>query len=100
MISDRTRPEAEARLPETQSDAQRVAEALRESEERYRELFENANDIIYTLDLAGNITSVNQAGEIITGYTREELLQMNMAQLLTSESIAAGLDMLDGKLDG
>src|SRR5205807_960593 len=44
--------------------------ALRESEERYRELFENANDIIYTQDLQGNFTSINRTGEQLTGYTR------------------------------
>jgi GAF domain-containing protein len=39
--------------------------ALLESEMRYRDLFENANDVIYTIDLAGNITSLNKAGERI-----------------------------------
>src|SRR5690242_67718 len=47
-------------------------EIIRESEERYRELFENANDIIYTHDLQGNFTSLNRSGERITGYSREE----------------------------
>lgn len=56
-------------------------EALRESEKRYRELFDNAIDMVYTHDLAGNFTSLNRAGEKITGYTRDELLTMNFAQL-------------------
>ncbi|HEU5131781.1 MAG TPA: response regulator, partial [Pyrinomonadaceae bacterium] len=47
----------------------RTSAALRESEERYRELFENANDIIYTHDLQGNFTSLNRSGERITGYS-------------------------------
>jgi PAS domain S-box-containing protein len=92
--------ESEAAARDTQTDHQRIAEALRESEERYRELFENANDIIYTLDLAGNLTSVNQAGEIITGYTRQELLKMNLTQLLSPDSVVAGLEMFDRKLEG
>jgi PAS domain S-box-containing protein len=41
----------------------RADEELRRSEERYRELFENANDIVYTHDLDGIVTSVNVAGE-------------------------------------
>src|SRR5688572_24878768 len=49
-------------------------DSLRNSEERYRDLFENANDIIYTQDLQGRLTSLNKAGERLTGYSREEAL--------------------------
>jgi PAS domain-containing protein len=54
------------------TDSRRAEASIRESEERYRELFENANDIIYTHDLQGNFTSLNRSGERITGYSREE----------------------------
>src|SRR5438876_4833760 len=47
---------------------ERAEAALREERERYRELFENANDILYTLDLAGRVTSLNAAGEQIIGH--------------------------------
>src|SRR5688500_2342912 len=43
-------------------------EALRASEERYRDLFENANDVVFTTDLQMRFTSLNLAGEAITGY--------------------------------
>lgn len=62
-------------------------EALRTSEERYRELFENANDIVYAHDLQGNLISWNAAGERISGYTREQALKMNLAQIVAAEHL-------------
>ena len=59
--------------------------ALRQSEEKYRELIENANDIIYTVDLSGTFTSINRAGERLTGYTREEALGMNIADVTSPD---------------
>ena len=63
-------------------------DALRESELRYRELFENANDIVYTHDLEGNFTSLNKAGELITGYSVEEALTKNIADVLAPEHLS------------
>ena len=74
-------------------------EALRHSEERYRELFENAHDIIYTHDLAGNFASINKMGEQVTGYTREEALSMNISRLLTAESLELARQMMDRKVN-
>jgi PAS domain S-box-containing protein len=67
-------------------ERQRDAQAVRESEERYRDLFENASDIIYSHDLHGNLTSLNRAGEQVLGYTNEEITRMNLAQVLTPAS--------------
>ena len=48
---------------------------------RYMDLFENANDVIYTHDMTGRLLTINRAGEVMTGYSRDELLKMTIFDL-------------------
>jgi PAS domain S-box-containing protein len=73
---------------------------LRASEERYRELFENANDIVFTTDLAGTFTSVNRAGEQLSGYRRDETAGMKLSDLMPREYLEQARQMLARKLAG
>ena len=72
---------ARAKLQERATELQKLMTNLRESEEKYRTIFESANDVIVTLDLKGNIMAVNSKVEKITGYRREELMGKNIARL-------------------
>ncbi len=81
------------------TENRKAQKALQENEQRYRELFENANDIIYTHDLTGNFTSLNRSGEKITGYSREEALQMNIGDVLAPEYVALARKMIAQKTD-
>ncbi len=65
-----------------------VQERLALSETRYRELFENAIDIVYLHDLDGRLLAVNEAAVRATGYARDELLGMNIRVLLTADDAA------------
>lgn len=56
-------------------------EALRESEKRFRVMVEAAGDAIYIHDRYGVIYDVNQAATKQTGYSYDELLNLNVAQL-------------------
>ena len=80
------------------TERKRTEEALKRSEKEYRELFENANDLIYTHDLKGDFTSLNRAGEKITGYTREEALTMNVADVVAPEYLTGARQMIADKL--
>jgi two-component system cell cycle sensor histidine kinase/response regulator CckA len=55
---------------------------LQESEKRYRQVVENATEIIYTVDERGNFTYANPAGLKVTGYSLGELRRLNYADLL------------------
>ena len=78
---------------------QRDVTAVREAEERYTSLLENAHDIIYSHDLAGNYLTINRAGSEITGYTREEILGgLNIAQVVAPEHLELARRMTERKL--
>ena len=64
------------------TDVRRAHQELVKSESRYRHLFEDASDAIMTFDSLGRFTSVNDAGERISGYPREELIGRFFGPLL------------------
>ena len=73
-------------------------EQVRKSEGMYRELFENANDIIYTHDFQGTFLSINKAGERISGYSREEIVGKNISEIVCPEYLPLARDMIAKKL--
>jgi PAS domain S-box-containing protein len=82
------------------SGRKKTEEALVASEERYRELFENANDMLYTLDLEGNLTSINRMGESLLGRPRNELLGKPINNVVLPEDLDRVQTMLERKLAG
>jgi two-component system cell cycle sensor histidine kinase/response regulator CckA len=68
--------------------------SLSQSEERYRVYFENAMDAIYVHDLTGRYIQVNKAGEELIGYSREEILQMRISDVVPR----ANLDQIHQRL--
>jgi len=62
--------------------------ALRESNNKYRMLIEQASDGIFILDKKGYLTEVNSRACEMLGYEREELLQLHLTELILAEDIA------------
>jgi PAS domain S-box-containing protein len=59
--------------------------ALQQSELKYRDLFENANDAIFILDSNLNYKDVNKKAVEVSGYQRKELLKMNIFDIIPPE---------------
>jgi PAS domain S-box-containing protein len=78
-------------------ERKQAEEALRESEDRYRDLVECSQYLICTHDLQGQILSVNQEGARLLGYNKTDLLQKNVRDLLNPrfmDEFAAYLDTI------
>lgn len=65
----------------------RLYQQVRASEQRYRDLFENANDAIFAHDMEGRIFAANLACSRLSGYSKAELLGMNVRQLFPAEDL-------------
>lgn len=82
------------------TQARRDQEALRASEERYRDLVDNANDAIHSVDLEGKILFTNKAWQRMLGYTREELATLTLFDLVPPEKREAARQWLERAPEG
>ena len=67
---------------------------LRVSEEKYRELVENANSIILRMDLNGRITFFNEFAQTFFGYSEDEILGKNVVDTIMSQRDSSGHDFM------
>ena len=72
--------------------------ALRESEQRYRLIFEQADDIVFTADLEQRVTDCNAAGAASLGYQREAIMGRSIADFVSPADFAQTTAMLQSKL--
>jgi len=67
---------------------------LQDSDERYRELFDNASDMVFFTDALGRITAMNPAGERLTGYSSSELPALNLIEMIAPRHARLADEML------
>ncbi len=64
------------------TELKEAEQQLIESEEKYRDLFENATDLIQSLDMKGNILYVNDAWKNTVGYSEKEIENKNIFEVI------------------
>ena len=72
-------------LAESIAEKNHLLDSLSESEEKYRELVENLNDVIYSVDNDGTITYVSPLAESIFGYPDHEIVGRRFSELIYLE---------------
>ena len=70
-----------------------AAEAIRQSEGKYRELLQNANSIILRWDKNGHITFFNEFAQSFFGFTEEEILGQHVVGTIVPETESTGRDL-------
>jgi PAS domain S-box-containing protein len=70
---------------------------VKESSEKFWDLFENSRDILFTMDDSGVLTAVNREAEIFSGYGKTELVGKSVLDFLTPEGAEWARRMLGGE---
>lgn len=82
------------------SEQKRIDAALRESEEKYRDLVENISDIIYTVDAVGTLTYMSPVVNHLGGFTSKEVTGRPFAEFIHPEDLPALLESFQQTLTG
>jgi two-component system cell cycle sensor histidine kinase/response regulator CckA len=85
LVKETLSPELLQRALRYAIERKRAESAALQCEERFHDLFENAKDILFTLDLEGRITSLNKSAEEVMGWSKGEVLQRNIKSLVAPE---------------
>ncbi len=72
---------------------------VKESSEKFWDLFENSLDILLTTDASGTVTAANKTAETFSGYTKSDLIGKNILDVLTPEGAETAKRMLRGDTD-
>lgn len=75
------------KLQSIQNQQKELIQKLKENEKKYSSIFFHSNEVVFLLDLKGNILDVNQKTMDLFGLKREEILSLKILQLLDRSSL-------------
>ncbi|MCX5849959.1 MAG: PAS domain S-box protein, partial [Deltaproteobacteria bacterium] len=82
------------------SERKKAEETLRESEERYRALFDRSLDLVYVIDFEGLFIDANDTALNRLGYKREDLRTVYITQLLSEDQLPLAIKTIQDVRDG
>ena len=71
------------------TERKKMEEKLKESEKKYRQLWENAGDVLFVIDLEGNLLEANRTARELFGYKKEEVRELNIKDVVDERYLPA-----------
>ncbi|MCK4823404.1 PAS domain S-box protein, partial [bacterium] len=81
-------------LEESEAQHKQTDEALQESEERYKALFDRSLYFVYVHDFEGNFLDANKATLNLLGYTKKDISSLSFSSLLDEEQLPIAIKSL------
>jgi PAS domain S-box-containing protein len=82
------------------TERRETAAALRESEEKYRELVESINDVIFAIDAHGIFTYMSPVIHVMTGYRPEDIVGRHFSEFIHPDDVAFVVRDFEATLSG
>ena len=82
------------------TERKQAEEKLRESEEQYYDILENANDLIQSVDVDGRLLYANRAWRETLGYAQEEISELSFLDIIHPESQAHCMEIFQQVISG